>query len=288
MVSLYQLNQSSIGARPSAKDQGGKSYVQMRQQTYLKAHFCHARNRYDVGQALSRAFYSHAFAITTSVFRLRTESATAPLHTAAGTSSETAGAALRDRPVTLRPPASMMQPNYDGDVIVDDLSATLEAHRTTNRASVLRLVEAETDNPSEGESVSLSLPNKLGRNGARAQLETHVKGVSLEDKLKRLQTDTASTVGAPGESSGQHDPQQAAVKWRKLETSNENRLRFLFSRSVRNQRIGEYRGEAVYPVQQWATKGGFFKTMERPWLERLDADSDKGDGLTRYASLYLG
>lgn len=159
------------------------------------------------------------------------------------------------------------QRGEDKDIIVDDLAATLLAHRATNRASLVRRINVDLDyvptdfrRPSIVEQLSLNRSRALkDEKGSHSAFEAR-----QAPKIKRTQ-------GNPYLKFGKITPRQATTRAGKKGTE---------CRTLRPL-VPEYEGKDIPPCLPWKRRL-LRRREESPWLALLA--NTEGDGLTRYDS----
>lgn len=140
----------------------------------------------------------------------------------------------------------------DRDIVVDDLFATLEAHRATNRAKTIRKVG--NDIPAE----------VLAYNGWYSLALTQ-NDIAQDGKRTIDTVAEAPVVGSLNAPDGQHVRQQKQKA----------------GRSGNNIPL-EYQGLSIKPQPPWAPYSR--SNLQRPWLTHLK--EHEGHGRTRYVLLF--
>lgn len=168
---------------------------------------------------------------------------------------------------TLKKQRIKFQRGEDKDIIVDDLAATLLAHRATNRASLVRRINVDLDyvptdfrRPSIVEQLFLNR-SRARKDGKESQSAFGVRGAP---KVQHTQ-------GNPGLKVGKNTQSQATTRASKKGTE---------CRTLRPP-VPEYEGKDIPPCLPWKRRL-LRRREESPWLA-LVANTE-GDGLTRYNS----
>ena len=135
------------------------------------------------------------------------------------------------------------------DIIVDNLAATLEAHRASNRAFVVRNVDATgVERPFKG-----VVPEKGSDRGKKVDETTQG-----EKKYKTRHLWPADSVQA------REEHREAARKW-----------------FVKRDDPFEYNGTLQWPKEPWRIVTSYMEMqMQRPWLAYLETTSE--DNLGRF------
>lgn len=159
------------------------------------------------------------------------------------------------------------QRGEDKDIIVDDLAATLLAHRATNRASLVRRFNVDLDYvPTDFRRPSIV--EQLSLNRSRALKDEKVSHSALEarraPKIQRTQGNSDLKVG-------KNTHTQATTRASKKGTE---------CRTLRPP-VPEYEGKDIPPCLPWKRRL-LRRREESPWLALLA--NTEGDGLTRYDS----
>lgn len=156
------------------------------------------------------------------------------------------------------------QREEDKDIIVDDLAATLLAHRATNRASLVRRINVDL------EYVPIdfrrpSIVEQLSLNRSRALKDEKVShSARRAPKIQRTQGNPDLKVG---KNTLTHTTTRASEKGTEC-------------RALRPP-VPEYEGKDIPPCLPWKRRL-LRKREESPWLALLA--NTEGDGLTRYDS----
>lgn len=169
------------------------------------------------------------------------------------------------------------------DVVLDDLSATLEAHRASNRASVIRKINAPSDIP------SLFLRPSIDRNyaGKEALSEDLTEGGelaqnSLKSSVDDNQAEETQEENEAGIGIWPADSLQAQEGYGRR---NRKRVgRKVGNGFVKSRVVLEYAGVAFSPTQSWVYGPSSTKTFQRPWLAYMEESS--GDHLGRLVVAY--
>lgn len=174
------------------------------------------------------------------------------------------------------------RPNHDANVYVRDLRATLDAHRITNRASVIRPVNSDiTDSP----SVQRPKVDYLSIKRRKPQLPTdatnsacldapEIVPVGSEDLGPQVidgvkQQKQHGNVSQEGTKVRQHRPLTQSLKGATQTDAH--------SGSHTGERFGNYRGLSLWLAEPWSL--GSSGCIERPWLDYHQDES--GDGYSR-------
>ncbi|KAI9881174.1 MAG: hypothetical protein M1830_007152 [Pleopsidium flavum] len=146
--------------------------------------------------------------------------------------------------------------NHDADVDVGDLRATLEAHRATNRASIIRkvVIYGEYQSPFKRPAV-----HYVSRESGDAEGKKEESGHAVYGSGPK------ATV------------QQRPVSARQGQLSNMDA--YQQTSSLGTKGVREYHGRYTLPVGHWSLGDSSVEDMGRPWLDHLDGDC--GDGLSR-------
>lgn len=159
------------------------------------------------------------------------------------------------------------QRGEDKDIIVDDLAATLLAHRAKNRASLVRRINVDLDYvPIDFRRPSIVEQLYLNRSRARED-EKEAHSASEARKAPKIQR----TQGNPDLNVREKTQTQATARASKKRTE---------SRTIRPL-VPEYEGKDIPPCLPWKRRL-LRRREESPWLA-LVANTE-GDGLTRYDS----
>lgn len=157
------------------------------------------------------------------------------------------------------------QRGEDKDIIVDDLAATLLAHRATNRASLVRRINVDLDYvPTDFRRPSIVEQLSLNRSRARkVEKESQSAfGARRAPRVQRTQDNLDLKVG-------KNTHPQATTRASKKGTE---------CRTPRPP-VPEYEGKDIPPCLPWKRRL-LRRREESPWLA-LVANTE-GDGLTRY------
>lgn len=155
------------------------------------------------------------------------------------------------------------------DIYVDDLDATLEAHRATNTAKIIRRVSAPTDPAVK----HISLGNA---NDHEVHAEAHAAGGSLQAvRDERVKVDLVAEIPPKEDRKGQ-DPWDY---W-PVGTIQHKRLAKAPQKKVKGS-VQEYHARAMIPVNVWRrpSDGVEDKHALRPWLD--DGDVTREDASQR-------
>lgn len=142
-----------------------------------------------------------------------------------------------------------------GDIIIDDLRATIEAHRSTNTASIMRKIASDTPLSSGFERI-----NVLSSGTGDAVEGRHQSGVPVDQKpsdIENIKVKKTSDLGILGK-------KDAAI-YKKTRVSK--------SRSTQH-RVQDYEGKIRGPTDRWAVKyirNSDLKHSDRPWLAYLQS-----------------
>lgn len=245
----------------------------------LRPHVCHVPNHYSATQALKTALSIDT--LPGSSYRNPYSKHTTSSQVPKDTISAVAGSALRGdgtRPWRLR---FHSRPNHDADVNVQNLRATLDAHRSTNRASIIHPVESDTkalppfkrpeinylssENPEP--SVTTATTNSeyietpeiihVGSEGLSPQAIADVK---LQEQHGDV-TQKMTAVGPP------RPLKQVPIRSVQIDARPVSRS---------GGKILEYVGVSLWPTERWSLQSG---GNERPWLDYHQGES--GDGYSR-------
>jgi len=198
------------------------------------------------------------------------------------TGSAVAGKALHGAGTTPRRPMFHSRPNHDANVYVRDLRATLDAHRITNRASVIRPVNSDiTCSPSvqRPKITYLSLKNR------KPQLPTDATNSACLEAPKIVPVGSED-LGPQAIAGVKLQKQHGNVPQEKTKVRQHRPLtQFLKgatqtdadSGSHPGERFGNYRGLSLWLAEPWSL--GSSGCIERPWLDYHQDES--GDGYSR-------
>lgn len=245
----------------------------------LRPHVCRVPNHYSATQALKIALLIDT--VLSSSYRNPHTKRTSSSQASKDTIAAVAGTAVRGDDTTARRPIFYSRPNYDADVNVHDLQATLDAHRTTNRASIIHPVKSDTQ----------ALPFLY--RPAIDYLSSKAPELPVTaDATNSAYIETPEIIHGGSEDTG---PQAIAeVKPQKQHGSVFRELtavgspwrfkRFLripeqvdaHSLSRREEQIGEYAGISLWPAGPWSYQSS---VIESPWLDYHQDES--GDGYSR-------
>ncbi|KAL9122263.1 MAG: hypothetical protein Q9187_001182 [Circinaria calcarea] len=145
------------------------------------------------------------------------------------------------------------------DIIIDDLRATVEAHRATNIASILRKVASDA-------------PPNLDIK------KIHVPHPSAEHAVESLQKSGVPVDQEPIDAEG---TKGTKLKWRlRPKVAREKGLAARKKRQARELRSRrnngqDYEGKSLGPVDQWALKRDL-SCSDRPWLTYLQSYEEDG------------
>lgn len=166
---------------------------------------------------------------------------------------------------TLKKQRIKFQRGEDTDIIVDDLAATLLAHRATNRASLVRRINVDLDYvPTDFRRPSIV--EQLSLNRSRALKDE--KGPHSAFKARRAPK-IERTQGDPNLKVGKNTHTQATTRASKKGPE---------CRTLRPP-VPEYEGKDIAPCLPWKRRL-LRRREESPWLAFLA--NTEGDGLTRY------
>ena len=171
---------------------------------------------------------------------------------------------VRDRPYLLREPGhqdhASQQPEDSRDIIIDDLRTTIEAHRSTNTASILRKIASDT--PPTSDFKRIFVPNV----GAGYDVDgVQQSGVPIDQTPLNVED---TKVKKP----------PCSEIWKEKEIATRNKPQVDNSRST-EKRVQDYEGKILGPMGQWAlryTSKEHLRHSDRPWLAYLQ--NYDGDG----------
>lgn len=174
------------------------------------------------------------------------------------------------------------------DIIIDDLSATLEAHRSTNRTKIHKVPSGCHSDPS-------SFDHSLARVAHRATKRTstiRIRKIQSDHNLSRSssgndvvlgQTQTASadveTTCPEARTMSQSDAaaNQASYKIRRMDGKLWHSTRNAYQKLIP---IVDYEGVAKEPYKRWDPRSSEGRKPS-PWLALVT--NTEGDGLARYS-----
>lgn len=142
------------------------------------------------------------------------------------------------------------------DIIIDDLQATLEAHRTTNRAAILRKINTEVQ-----PVASIYRPPLDKLLAQNEELEYEAANTSSVKGKWQIKRDKARFWPAD------------SVQCQRLREERHER-----GSKTAEQDDGEYVARNFRPQGYWQIRFG--EDMQRPWLAHMNGHD--GDGLTRW------
>lgn len=184
------------------------------------------------------------------------------------------------------------------DIYIDDLSATLEAHRERNRASTIRKVETVFDERSLSflRPVSLSFGTESLADGAESMAvpggsssldSSQQKGsqqilASKTDKNETAGVGTADNIYAStGPAEASKDPAQPWQHWPADSIQYQNLLGIKPSDKVTKPSVLEYIPLSPRPCNSWLIKGKVLPDdVQWPWLAHVEGY--EGDGPERF------
>ena len=146
------------------------------------------------------------------------------------------------------------------DIITDDLRATLEAHRATNRAAVIHKITTEAP---------ATALHKLGFHRVPSD-QPLAHNVEPEHG--------AANSGLPKEEL------QVGRGWATRRSAHREQSpvrKVLHSWDTEPQEVGEYIGRIIHPRGYWKPRDG--KDAERPWLAKMNFPD--GDGIAQWVQL---
>ena len=215
----------------------------------LRPQICHTPNSYSSTNALAIAFFIDA--ISGSSYRRPRSRHAIPFQANTVTMSASTvtgpckGADTRSRQIF------HARPNHDEDVIVGDLQATLDAHRATNRASIIHFVQDDN--------------------------ETHYS--YMRPTIQYI-SDKTQHVKNEGRTPSKRTPRKGRIIYGHWDLTGARQHRVL---NFGSKKVAEYEGVYIPPTGHWSLDGNTLENMERPWLDYL---RDRGgDAFSRYAML---
>ncbi len=163
------------------------------------------------------------------------------------------------------------------DVVIDDLSATLEAHRASNRASVIRKIHLPPDTSEfffrptiDGRHEVKEVGNERLPEGRVPAKDGFKRCLDGDQAGKTPEGDVAAMRIWPADST-QAQRAGGGKGWKRVRLRTGNNF-------VKSTGVLEYTGKSLRPAQAWANSTvGIF---QRPWLAYMEEHS--GDGLKRY------
>lgn len=168
---------------------------------------------------------------------------------------------------TLKKRRIKFQRGEDRDIIVNDLAATLLAHRAKNMASLVRRINVDLDYvPTDFRRPSIVEQLYLNRSRARKD-EKDLHSASEGRKAPKIHY----SQGNPHLKVREKAQTQATTRASKKGTE---------SRTIRPL-IPEYEGKDIAPCLLWKRRL-LHRKEESPWLALME--NTEGDGLTRYDS----
>jgi len=239
---------------------GCRNTLRMCGHPLLRPLLCHGPNRYSATKALTLAL-----SIDTGAFSQYCRSRpwhSFPVHGIQEEISTSAGRPLVERGTsTTRRHAVPWRPlprrqNHDADVIVGDLRATLEAHRATNMASIIRNVASTDESPRDFKRPTIHYGSDDTRGAESMEKEPRhgFDGIGRKAKI-------------------QHRP--VSVRQRRLSIMNADQQML----SLGEERVRDYEERYFRPVGHWCPVDRTLEGTGLPWLDHLDGES--GDGLSR-------
>lgn len=164
------------------------------------------------------------------------------------------------------------------DVVIDDLSATLEAHRASNRASVIRKIDAPSSIPSF--FLRPSIDGKRGIKGVPSEVprEDLDEGRALAQHIfkSRVDGDQAEETQSAHEAGIRKWPADSL----QAQEGHGKRVRRKASNDfVKSSGVLEYIGVPFLPTQSWDYVSSSTARLQRPWLAYLEGNS--GDHFER-------
>lgn len=169
------------------------------------------------------------------------------------------------------------------DVVIDDLSATLEAHRASNRASVIRKIDAPSSIPPlflrpsiDGRHEGKEVPSKDLTEGRKLVKDSPKSGVDGDQAEQTQEEHEAGVRIWPADSlQAQEGYGRRGRKRVPRKVGND----FVKSRGVL-----EYTGVPFLPTQSWDYGSSSTAVLQRPWLAYMEESS--GDHLARLVVIY--
>lgn len=149
------------------------------------------------------------------------------------------------------------------DIIVDDLRATVEAHRATNTASTIRKIASDAPPNPDFKKIDVSDPS-----AGHAVESVHKSGVSVDQE-------PIVPEGTKGTEPKRRLPSETAGK-EGLATRKKRPVRKSASRQNNGQ---DYEGKSLGLVDQWAlenTTESDLSCPDRPWLTYLQGYEEDG------------
>ena len=153
-------------------------------------------------------------------------------------------------------PRSCLSHFYDSEIIVDDLTATLQAHRNRNRAAAkYKAGESLGRNGKGSESIKLSSLQMEGE--VRCESNRRIDDCSaFRDKKSTARS--AASVGEMDIELGKHKELKAPQSIEMMDESN----------------ILEYEGVLQYPKNEWKLQGDEGHNIATPWLPYMHNEGE--------------
>lgn len=173
----------------------------------------------------------------------------------------------------------------DQDVFVNDLSATLEAHRARNRASVIRKVEASPSQLIKRPLFEAAIEDAESPPVIRDGIDTEDSSPSISTlglgQTSRLtvidegwRTNTKRKVKGSPTQVIQTSESEGVQRWPTDSIQAQKRVRKRSRRSyTSSDDVLEYIGGYLHPDKQWKNTGNRPHELLRPWLLYMDASS---------------
>lgn len=168
---------------------------------------------------------------------------------------------------TLKKQRIKFQRGEDKDIIVDDLAATLLAHRATNRTSLVRRINVDLD----------YVPTDFRRPSIVEQLSLNRSRALKDDKESRSAFEARR---APKIQRTQGDPELKFGKITHRQATTRASKKGTECRTLQPP-VPDYEGKDIPPCLPWKRRL-LRRREESPWLALLT--NTEGDGLTRYNS----
>lgn len=174
------------------------------------------------------------------------------------------------------------------DIIIDDLSATLEAHRSTNRTKVRKMASGRHSGPS-------SFDHNIAREAHRATKRTSIirtRKILSDHTLSRSSSDNDTVLGQTQTASADVEttfPEArttsqsgAAVNQASYKIRRINKKQWPLTRNPHRRlfAIADYEGIAKEPYEWWNPRSSEGR-KQSPWLALVT--NTEGDGLARYS-----
>lgn len=188
----------------------------------------------------------------------------------------------------------------DRDVFVDDLSATLEAHRARNRASVIRKIEASpsllihrpllegnVEDGREGERPRVAKDEAIIASSCQA---ANTLGLDQVDRSTANDKDSVAATNRREIGSSVQDTQRSKVKSVRWPADSVQAQKGAGRRRRRGYTsstdILEYTGVYLYPERPWKNISSRPSDLQRPWLLYMkDDDTTYPDRFVRCKEL---